>query len=93
MAIVILKTNAGMNFHTSNGTVSLNGFCVLNEVSDEELKALKSNNSFNDMVKNGFAEITNKANRSDAHEIASEVVREQGKAQNAKTRNIKRKPE
>lgn len=90
MPLVILKTNAGMNFHTSNGVVSLNGYCVLNEVSDEELRALKSNNSFNDMVNNGFAEITNKANRSDTHEIASEVVREQGRAQNAKTRNIKK---
>lgn len=90
MSFVILKTNAGMNFHTSDGVVSLNGFCVLNEVSDEELRALKSNNSFNDMVENGFAEITNKANRSDTHEIASEVVKEQGKAQNAKTRNVKK---
>lgn len=90
MPLVILKTTAGMNFHTSNGIVSLNGFCVLNEVSDEELKALKSNNSFDDMVKNGFVEITNKANRSDTHEIASEVVREQGKAQDARTRNIKK---
>lgn len=90
MAAVILKTNAGMNFHTNKGVIALNGFCTINTVSNEELSALKSLDSFNEMVKDGFVEISNKANKEDSESIASEVAKSQAEKQARKTQNIQK---
>lgn len=90
MAIVILKTNAGMNFHTTKGTISLKGFCLLNEVSNDEVKALKENNSFAQMIDNGYAEVCQNATLEDSHEKAETTVKEQVKKQSERTKNITR---
>lgn len=90
MPVVILKENAGMNFRTDKGVVALNGFCTINSITNEELSALKSLDSFNAMVKDGFAEVSSKASKEDSDSIASEVAESQAKKQEQKTRNIKR---
>lgn len=90
MPCVILKTNGGMDFPIAQKTISLNGFCVLNDVSDEDLKSLKTFEPFNEMVKNGYIEIASKAGVKDANKIANEVAKEQSEKQDSKTRNIKR---
>lgn len=90
MPVVILKTNAGMNFHTSKGVVALKGFCTINSIPNEELSALRGVDSFNAMVRDGFAEVSSKASKEDSESIASEVAESQAKKQERKTRNIKR---
>lgn len=90
MAIIILKTTAGMNFHTPKGTISLKGFCLLNEVSDDEVEAIKENNVFAQMVKNGYVEVCQNATLEDSHKEAESAVKERAKKQSERTKNITR---
>ena len=90
MHLVILKTNGGMDFPTPSGKISLQGFCILNHVSDNQISELKKFDSFNEMVKNGYIEIANQANHKDANTIAAEVIKEQAKKQNSRTKNIQK---
>ncbi|TLD85796.1 hypothetical protein [Helicobacter sp. MIT 05-5294] len=91
MPLVILKTNGGIDFTTPKGNISLRGYCLLNEVSDNELAELKKKDLFNSMVKDRYIEITNsKAKKEDSDNIAKDVVKEQLEKQNSKTKDIKR---
>lgn len=90
MPIVMLKTNAGMNFLTKKGVISLRGFCLLNEVSNEEVVALKENNAFAQMLNNGYAEVCQNATIDYSHKNAESAVKEQSKRQADRTKNIAR---
>ena len=90
MPIVMLKTNAGMNFPTKKGVISLRGFCLLNEASNEEVVALKENNVFTQMLNNGYVEVCQNATLDDAHKNAESAIKEQSKRQADRTKNIAR---
>lgn len=90
MPIIILKTNAGMNFQTKKGTIPLRGFCLLNEVSNDEVKALKESNAFAQMVDNGYVEVCQNATLEDSHKEAESTIKEQAKKQSERTKNITR---
>ena len=85
MPSVILKTNAGIDFVTPQKTISLKGFCLINEVSNEDLNLLKTKKSFKRMLDNGSAIVSAKASTDDSNKLASELTQAQLTKQANKT--------
>lgn len=82
--LILLKTTAGLDIATSKGTLSLKGFGLLNDVSNELWAEAKKTQCVRDMLDNGYiVESSNKAENAKADTIA-EVQSKQAKTKSAK---------
>lgn len=82
--LILLKTTAGLDIATSKGTLSLKGFGLLNNVSNELWAEAKKTQCVRDMLDNGYiVESSNKAENAKADTIA-EVQSKQAKTKNVK---------
>lgn len=82
--LILLKTTAGLNVETSKGTLSLKGFGLLNEVSNELWAEAKKSQCVRDMLDNGYiVESSNRTENAKADTMA-EVSSKQAKAKNPK---------
>lgn len=82
--LILLKTTAGLDIETSKGTLSLKGFGLLNEVSNELWAEAKKSQCVKDMLESGYiVESSNKAENAKADTLA-EAKSKQDKIKNAK---------
>lgn len=79
MPLLIVKSTAGVNFATKNKTIALNGNGVINEVANDDFKALKENEAFCDMLNKGF--IVESTSHKAKDEVKSDIMAEVEKKQ------------
>lgn len=82
--LILLKTTAGLNVETSKGTLSLKGFGLLNEVSNELWAEAKKSQCVRDMLDNGYIVESSKATENAKADAMAEVSNKQAKAKNPK---------
>ena len=84
MAIILLKTTGGLDLETSKGKLSLKGFGLLNNVSNEIWQEAKKNNAVQDMLDKGFLIESSKETQNVTSDTLQDVQKKQDKQKNNK---------
>lgn len=81
--VILLKTTAGLNIETSKGVLSLKGFGLLNQVSNELWAEAKKKPTIQDMLEKGYIVEGGSSENAKADTMA-EVGNKQAKTKNPK---------
>lgn len=81
--VILLKTTAGLNIETSKGAISLKGFGLLNQVSNELWAEAKKKPTIQDMLEKGYIVESGSSENAKADTMA-EVGNKQAKTKNPK---------
>lgn len=84
MPIILLKTTGGLDLETSKGKLSLKGFGLLNNVSNEIWQEAKKNNAVQDMLDKGFLIESSKETQNVTSDTLQDVQKKQDKQKNNK---------
>lgn len=84
MPIILLKTTGGLDLETSKGKLSLKGFGLLNNVSNEIWQEAKKNNAVQDMLDKGFLIESGKETQNVTSDTLQDVQKKQDKQKNNK---------
>ena len=84
MPIILLKTTGGLDLETSKGKLSLKGFGLFNNVSNEIWQEAKKNNAVQDMLDKGFLIESSKETQNVTSDTLQDVQKKQDKQKNNK---------